>query len=167
MYPYSCCYGRSDSEASTEIQYSMLQNFYLLSAGKPCKGSNNHKISITFSNVLDSLCAKEHTCITTDTKDRSFVVVKWLVRDSPCGGRGKEHFDKSKKVRYRVALTSTTFTPPTRVQEPTKEAPKVHLKIFRWLLELVRIQPPIVQICKTEVGRTVVFWYSTRGKVRR
>ena len=43
--------------------------------------------------------------------------------------RGKEHFDESKKEK-----SSTHFYdlyPSTRVQEPTKEAQKVHLKIFR------------------------------------
>jgi hypothetical protein len=50
---HSCCYGRSDSEASTEIQYSMLQNFYLSSAGKPCKGSNDkEKAEFTAKNTI-------------------------------------------------------------------------------------------------------------------
>ena len=50
---HSCCYSRSDSEASTEIQYSMLQNFYLLCAGKPCKGSNNkEKAEFTAKNKI-------------------------------------------------------------------------------------------------------------------
>ena len=121
------------------------------------------RIPITFSNVLDSLCAKERTCITMETKETLFAVVRWLVGDSPCGGRS---ISTSRK-RSRVAVTSMTFTPPTQVQEPTKEAPKVRSKISRWLLELVGIQLPIVRRCSTEVGRMVVFWFSTRGKVRR
>jgi len=69
--------------------------------------------------------------------------------------RGKEHFDESKKEK-----SSTHFYdlyPSTCVQEPTKEAQKVHSKIFRRLLELFGIQPPIAQICWTKVGRMVVF----------
>ena len=34
------------------------------------------QIRITFSNALDTLCAKERTCITTETKDPSFAVAR-------------------------------------------------------------------------------------------